>query len=254
MNRLELVTETLRAALNKLAAVSPRWLCTITPAEWHTRYSLRAEQTRMPSGEKARREFAQAVGRDGYLLLRDLDNHNTEREAQKTEEGKPDLQAPDLQALAVVQTLRQVWERHFVRSEAGEIFWRADAELARAATAIESPYDTEARHSNKHDLSWTGYKVHVTETCDPELPRLITNVHTTVATTQDVICTGDIQQSLAARDLLPQRHLVDTGYVDAKLLVDSQRQHGIELFGPTRHRTVRPHPLQPQLAGPRGGL
>jgi len=223
MNRLELVTETLRAALNKLAAVSPDWLRSIAPAGWYTRYSLRAEQTRMPSGEKARREFAEAVGRDGYRLLAEL-------EAQKTEAGKMDIQA-----LAVMQTLRQVWERHFVRSEAGEILWRADAELARAATAVESPYDTHARHSNKHDLSWTGYKVHLTETCDPELPRLITNVHTTVATTQDVSCTKEIQQHLADRDLLPQRHLVDTGYVDAHLLVDSQQRHGIELFGPTRY-------------------
>lgn len=99
---------------------------------------------------------------------------------------------------------------------------------------LNRPYDPEARYSSKHNLSWTGYKVHLTEVCDPDLPRLITNVHTTVATTQDVSCTANIQQSLADQDLLPQRHLVDTGYVDAQLLVDSQRQHAIELFGPTR--------------------
>ena len=229
MNRLELVTETLRAALNKLATVRPLWLSSISPAEWYARYSLRAEQTRLPSGEKPRREFAEAVGRDGYRLLAELEVQR-EREAH-TGLGAVSL---DLQALAVVQTLRQVWERHFARSDAGQVLWRADAELARAATAIESPYDTQARHSNKHDLSWTGYRVHLTETCDPELPRLITNVHTTVATTQDVSCTGAIQQSLADRDLLPQRHLVDAGYVDAQLLVESQQRHSIELFGPTR--------------------
>lgn len=86
MNRLELVTETLRAALNKLATASPDWLCSIAPAEWYTRYSLRAEQTRMPSGEKARREFAETVGRDGDLLLQEL-------EAQKTEVGEQRLQS-----------------------------------------------------------------------------------------------------------------------------------------------------------------
>ena len=132
-------------------------------------------------------------------------------------------------------TLRQVWDRHFARSEAGEVLWRPPADLPRAAGAVESPYDPEARHSNKRDISWTGYKVHLTETCDPDLPRLITDVHTTVATTQDVSCTAAIQRSLADRGLLPGRHLVDTGYVDAQLLVDSQRRHGVELFGPTRY-------------------
>jgi transposase len=110
--------------------------------------------------------------------------------------------------------------------------------LSRAATAIESPYDTQARHSNKHDLSWLGYKVHLSETCDPDLPRLVTHVHTTAATTaattQDVSCTAAIHQALAAKELLPTRHLVDTGYVDAELLVESYAQHGVELFGPTR--------------------
>jgi transposase len=99
---------------------------------------------------------------------------------------------------------------------------------------VESPYDTEARHSNKHDLSWTGYKVHVSETCDNDLPHLITHVHTTVATTQDVTCTSAIHQGLADKDLLPGRHLVDAGYVEAAQLVNSQEQHQIELFGPPR--------------------
>ncbi len=216
MNRLELVTETMRAALNELATLAPQWLGNVASEPWRRRYSQRAEQTRLPHGEKARQEYARLVGEDGRLLLNLLEEH------------------PHLQALASVQTLQQVWERHFARSETGGLLWRPDAELARAATAIESPYDTEARHSNKHDLSWTGYKVHLTETCDPELPRLVTHVQTTVATTQDVSCTAAIQQGLADKDLLPARHLVDAGYVDADLLVSSQQQRQIELFGPTR--------------------
>jgi transposase len=217
MNRLELVTETLRAALNELATVAPDWLRGIAPASWYERYSLRAEQSRLPKGEKARQEYAEMVGQDGHFLLQTL-----EREQ------------PKLQTLSRVQTLKQVWDRHYARSEVGETIWRKDAELSRAATAIESPYDTQARHSNKHELSWTGYKVHLTETCDADLPRLITHVHTTVATTQDVSCTKDIQQGLADKSLLPSRHLVDTGYVDAQLLVQSQEKHQVELFGPPR--------------------
>ena len=47
-------------------------------------------------------------------------------------------------------------------------------------------------------------------------------------------CTSDIQEGLAAKELLPARHLVDAGYVDAELLVSSRQQHEIELFGPPR--------------------
>src|SRR5688572_26625322 len=67
MNRLELVTETLRAALNELATVSPDWLREVAPPAWYERYSLRAEQSRLPKSEKARQEYAQTVGQDGYF-------------------------------------------------------------------------------------------------------------------------------------------------------------------------------------------
>ena len=87
--------------------------------------------------------------------------------------------------LEKVETLRKIWERHYTREENGEIHWRKISEMTKAATAIESPYEIEARHSTKRDLSWTGYKVHLSETCAEDLPRLITNVLTTVATTQD---------------------------------------------------------------------
>ena len=229
MNRLELVTETLRAVLNDLATVAPDWLRSIAPTDWQERYRQRAEQSRLPQGEKARREYAESVGRDGVMLLKLLEQY---KEAQREEQREEQL--PDLSVLASVRTLRQVWERHYTRSETGALLWRKDADLPRAATALESPYDPEARHSNKHHISWTGYKVHFTETCDAELPRLITNVHTTVATTQDVSCTETIQQALAANDLLPSRQFVDAGYIDSAVLVSSREQHQIELFGPPR--------------------
>lgn len=107
--------------------------------------------------------------------------------------------------------------------------------MTKAATAIESPYDTEARYSAKRDLIWTGYKVHLSETCDEDLPRLITNVLTTPATTQDVACTEEIHNTLAKRNLSPSRHFVDAGYIDSELLVESKEKHAIELFGPTRY-------------------
>ena len=41
MNRLELVGETLRAALNVLATVDPAWLCTHVESDWYVRYAKR---------------------------------------------------------------------------------------------------------------------------------------------------------------------------------------------------------------------
>ncbi len=36
-------------------------------------------------------------------------------------------------------------------------------------------------------MGWTGYKVHLTETCDDDSPHLLTQVETTVATETDVV-------------------------------------------------------------------
>jgi transposase len=61
---------------------------------------------------------------------------------------------------------------------------------------------------------------------------LITNVETTPATTNDVEVTDTIHRHLAARDLLPQEHLLDTGSVSADLLVTSQQRHQVDMVGP----------------------
>lgn len=229
MNRLELVAETMRAALNELATVVPAWLKAVAPPDWFKRYSIRVEQSRLPRTDKARADYAALVGDDGFHLL--------ELVLQ---------QQPVCLKLEKIVTLRQVWERHYLRNEEGETSWRKPGEMTRAATALESPYDVAARHSNKRELSWTGYKVHLSETCDDALPRIITNVHTTVATEQDVACTAVIQESLQQKSLPPARHYVDAGYVDAGLLVQSQEKYGIELFGPTR--------LNPSWQAREGGL
>jgi hypothetical protein len=48
MNYLEHVCETIRAALNALAVTAPKWLCSITPPEWVTRYGRRSDDNRLP--------------------------------------------------------------------------------------------------------------------------------------------------------------------------------------------------------------
>ena len=76
--------------------------------------------------------------------------------------------------------------------------------------------------------------VHVSETCEPTAPHLLTHVHTTTAAVHEARCTAPIQQALAEKELLPSEHLVDAAYIDAELLVSSQQDYGITLRGPAR--------------------
>lgn len=69
LNRLELVSESLRAALNAVAEVVPDWLRTEVPAVWFERYGRRIEDFRLPKGKEARQEYAELVGRDGMQFL-----------------------------------------------------------------------------------------------------------------------------------------------------------------------------------------
>ncbi len=87
---------------------------------------------------------------------------------------------------------------------------------------------------NKRSQTWTGYKVHVTETCDEDEIHLITHVETTLAGVTDSDLSAPIHEALAQRTLLPGEHFLDSGYVDADLLVRSQKELGIEVIGPVR--------------------
>jgi transposase len=98
---------------------------------------------------------------------------------------------------------------------------------------ISSPFDVEARHGKKRSTSWVGYKVHLTETCEGGAPRMIVHVATIPAPVADGEVTLAIHQALREAVLLPGRHMADTAYVDAEILVDSRREYGVDLIGPT---------------------
>jgi transposase len=134
-----------------------------------------------------------------------------------------------------VLLLRQVWIQQFYAEEE-PLRLRAEQDLPPAARLIGSPYDPDARLSTKRDITWNGYKVHLTESCDAEEPNLITDVQTTPATTADVEVTSRVHTALAARELLPAEHFVDSAYPDAENLVQSQLQ-GIDLVGPVHRDT-----------------
>ena len=136
-----------------------------------------------------------------------------------------------LHELPAIQLLRQVWVQQFAATADDQpMRWRTAEELPPAPLLISSPYDPDARLSTKRDTTWNGYKVHLTETCDADRPNLITDVQTTPATTADVEVTSTVHAALAARELLPATHFVDSAYPDAEILVQSQIQ-GIDLVG-----------------------
>jgi transposase len=104
LNRLELVGETLRAALNALAVAVADWLRAVAPPDWHERYDRRVEDMRLPDTGPKRDAYAVQVGMDGFALLDALDRADA---------------PPDARALSEVAVLRRVWARHFERIEAG---------------------------------------------------------------------------------------------------------------------------------------
>ena len=69
--------------------------------------------------------------------------------------------------------------------------------------------------------------------CDEEAPHLITHVETTPAPLSDEGVLSAIHADLAEKDLLPDQHLVDSGYVTIANLVQSQSGYDVDLVGPT---------------------
>jgi transposase len=219
LNRLECVGETLRHALNVLATVAPDWLGAQVPSSWYERYARRFEEYRLPPKKEDRYALAEQIGADGLQLLQLID---VEKEWAW------------LREIPAVQILRRIWMQQFYAADPGSpVRWRVAEDLPPAPLLISSPYDPDARWSKKRETTWTGYKVHLTETCDDDSPHLVTNVETTPAPVADHMMTDLIQTHLAERDLLPNEHIVDTGYVTSDHLVTSQEQH-IDLLGPMR--------------------
>jgi transposase len=100
---------------------------------------------------------------------------------------------------------------------------------------INSPYDLDARYGKKRSTLWVGYKIHFSETCDDDAPQLITHVETTRAGINDEKALPAIHAGLDGKDLLPDQHLVDAGYIDAANLLQSRQQYEVDLLGPVRH-------------------
>jgi transposase len=218
LNRIEVVGETMRHALNTLAVVAPAWLRAASDPEWQDRYARRAEDDRLPTTQAARAALTLTIGHDGWRLLAAIDQP----------------EAPSwLREVPAVVILRRVWIQNYWW-DGPQLRWREADNIPPAARFISSPYDAEAHYARKHTTQWVGYKVHLTETCEDDLPHLITHVATTPGPTADGAATPQIHAALEQRGLLPGTHIVDTGFLDADLLVDSRDNYNVDLLGPTR--------------------
>ncbi|GIM83041.1 IS1182 family transposase [Salinispora arenicola] len=218
LERLELVGETLRGALEAIAATAPDWLRSVAPGDWFTRYGPRVDAYRLPKAESERLELALRVGADGVMVL--------ERA------GRAD--APVfVKSLPAVDRLRAIWVQQYYRDSDG-VHWRTRENHGRppGAIAITSPYDLDARYSVKRGTGWNGYKVQICETCDGDLPHLITYVDTVPATEADIDTTARVHESLTKRGLAPAEHLADSAYVTADAILDARDRYDIELTGP----------------------
>ncbi len=216
LNRMEFVGETLRAVLEALAAAAPAWLTPLIDAGWADRYGARIDSYRFPKGDDVRARWAEQVGRDGYLIL----------DAIAADE------APRwLRQIPAVQVLALAWEQQYHR-DGREVRWREGKDLPPSRDRLSSPYDTDACYGLKRGKGWCGYKVHLSETCEPDAPHLITNVATTDATVTDTEMTAAIHQGLAARQMLPSQHVVDGGYITAAHVVTARDDHHVDLLGP----------------------
>lgn len=230
LSRLERVAETLRVTLNALAVAAPNWLQERVPLEWYDRYARRIEEYRLPRGQAERQAYARQVGADGAWLL-----------SQLAQPGTPAA----LSSLPEVALLQQLWQQEYTLNAQGGSEWRDPKTRPTATEHLESPYEPEARFATKRGMHWTGYKVHLSETCDEGLPHLVTQVTTTIAPATDVAQLLPIQEALAAHNLLPAEHLVDAGYVRARNVLASLQRHQIDLVGPVD----TDHQWQARVAG-----
>ncbi len=213
LTRLELITEAVRAALEEVAGTAGHLLDGLVDEEWGRRYGRPVRLGKNPTRPKTR---ILATGNDAARLLEHLYRHGAGRALGPR-----------------VQALRQIMVQNYYRDAAGRLLWRTEEDggpgLAPSSRAIVSPYDTSARYARHgHIVSWRGFSAHLTETCAPDGPNVITDVATTAATTHD-------------SQALPAEHLVDSGYTSLVHLEQAARKHQVTVIGPLPGNPTRQH-------------
>jgi len=98
MNRSELVGEALRAALNVIAIVDPRWLAANVDGSWYLKYAKRFESNRSPQSKESMIAATEDIGSDGMILLERIWSNATPQY---------------LRVLPAVEILHQCWIAQF---------------------------------------------------------------------------------------------------------------------------------------------
>ena len=125
LNRLELLGETFRAALNSLSVAHPDWLAPHMREDWFDRYGRRVENYRLPKLDREREALANTIGCDGFILMDDI--YTTV--------------APNwLRELPAIETLRQVWIQQFYPPDSdGSVQWRKVKDMPQSGNSTHSP-------------------------------------------------------------------------------------------------------------------
>ena len=150
LNRLELAGESVRAALEALAAAHPGWLeQRVCVSDFARRYGTPMTSWRPPARLAQRDMLAIAYARDGYALL---------------EAACAPSSPPWLREIPAVETLRRVLVQNYIRTisaDGKEVVRRREKEpegdgLPPGHIRIASPYDTDARWGATRDTFWLG--------------------------------------------------------------------------------------------------
>ena len=231
LNRLELLAETLRAALNVIAVVAPDWLREFAPPEWHERYDRRVEDT-SPARHPCQARGLRRPGGCGRLLPARCPGwrghaRRTCGSCRRSLRCAASGRATSSGTSRARQTVAGVTDRPAACG-------CARSRGAAPVTVSRAPTRPRPASDPRPARTWTGYMVHLTETCDAERPRLIVHAEATPANVHEAMRTGAIHNALTTKGLTPSEHLVDAAYVSGNHIVAARERHGIELVGPPR--------------------
>jgi transposase len=212
LSRLENLSEGLRLALRAIEKADAVFYQVKLPAPYREQWDTRLNDYRMTDEE--RKQALERAGQDIRWLLEFLKTNRASF-----------LSLPELE---VLQTLFQ--QNFTIHAQAvQQLLLRK--QCANGKEKIQTPHDPEAHYSTKRGKSWTGYKMHVTETAnDKGEVNFITDVVTTNACDRDNETLPQIQENIEKRNLNPDQQFTDKAYITGNNLANSQ-DHGIKLMG-----------------------
>ena len=220
MSRLECAVETLRLGLEELAGVVAAGN---RPASWERLWTLYVQSEvdwRLSKVERDSRY--RQCGQDMSEILDWIDQRNDAK----------------LSAMESIKLLRRVFAEQFEIVEG-----TTQSRPTKPSRSVQNPHDPDAHYANKGNKQWTGYKVHVVESVDPEKSakvkgepgeHFITEIVTVEAAENEKTGMAEaLKRQQQQHGIKPPAIYADAGYVTESTLAQAE-QNGMELLGPTR--------------------